>query len=516
MQFDPHVMIMVGYNMHKFEQNYRKESFIELAKILQEFVSREAIKKSEYKKVFRKLFEQDSLAEVLCIKSLRSMRKEFEENNPQTVPINSIEEESSYSLGETHENTQSFQAFEAPQTIAKDTGFTSQISDTGSGGGWKNEPEVYQGFPGFSSKQHIATESAKPQILRPKEASISSFNSNQYPPNFLDTKKGNSEREYRPIAQTTSKLTTAEKPRRETRPAPNLASVSESKAKSFEKAPYVSPEQPLIDKKQQELIAEQKKILEECSKAKQFDNAPKSLQKAVNKVPNNGVKRKRANTNQVPASRVNEENKNNRRPAPASQANNFNKIQQKRQRAPPKQPTSTKSAHIQREPEPRPPPQPVESDALKTIFGNIGSAKRQKLSEGCVNPCGQYTPTQDSNSQYQARNQGQSRATNPALFQAAPPVHAGEEYKEVLAPRNNDKMTYEEVMRIAEEEEQRELEERRKREAIEEKESLRVIQQLQEEQQREASSNPNNPVVSEPPQQESSGIPNFLLYGQKR
>lgn len=104
-----------------------------------------------------------------------------------------------------------------------------------------------------------------------------------------------------------------------------MTSAFEAKAKPLEKAPYVGSEPLLNDKKNLDLIAEQQKILEECEKAKQFQNAPKSLQKAVNKAPGKGVKRKRQTTNQRPAPRTNEENKNNRRPANASQASGHNK-----------------------------------------------------------------------------------------------------------------------------------------------------------------------------------------------
>lgn len=214
--FSSHVMVMVGYNMHKFKQNYRKESFIELAKILQDFISGETIKKVEYKKVFRRLFEQESLAEVLSVKSLHDKKKEFEVNNPQIVPISSNDEESPISQRETRENTQSFQAFETPHTLVKDTGFSYQSSNTPSGLGWKNESAAHQAFPDFSSQPHIATESFKPQVPIPKEAPISSFNSAQCLPSFLDTKKGTSEREYCAIAQSTPQLSNAEKPIRET------------------------------------------------------------------------------------------------------------------------------------------------------------------------------------------------------------------------------------------------------------------------------------------------------------
>ncbi|CAI2374955.1 unnamed protein product [Moneuplotes crassus] len=77
------IVFLLGYNYCRFELSYRRESFVQLAGILQNYLETQKLGENELDRIYRKLYIQDTLGEVLGFECFGNEREAFEEVNEE-------------------------------------------------------------------------------------------------------------------------------------------------------------------------------------------------------------------------------------------------------------------------------------------------------------------------------------------------------------------------------------------------------------------------------------------------
>ena len=95
--FDTMLIFLIGYNYHKFEDNYKGQSFFELAEIIQKKINTKLLSKVELEKTYRVLYEQEALSEVLGLMWFKRYKQKFEtENEEVSLMINQQRQDKIY------------------------------------------------------------------------------------------------------------------------------------------------------------------------------------------------------------------------------------------------------------------------------------------------------------------------------------------------------------------------------------------------------------------------------------